>query len=664
MSDSGIRGRLRRRLGSAVAGVISPPLSASVVPLYISLSLFVRDSQRSLRKQQWPRRNLCCACFAMPALVDLSATPALYELTDDDDRDLHSVSSTWRTRQVQYATSCETDPLATAEIACQSISTVSCSSQTAFDAAAAAPSPSAALPDDCLQWLSGAVQVMEAEVLRLPSSHAFDGFTVSWDEDREAVTRLHTLQHAASQQQSAAAAASGSSASAPAAACTAMAWNSAGSLLCVAYGQLQHAGWCSHSGLLAVWNIHRRLLDPARADLTLELQSCVSALCFHPTTPSLLAVGLHTGQIRLFDLSNAEEPQLLCSSAISALQHCEPVTALTFIPALHPSPAPAAAASSTSAPLPPLPSSHLLLSASLDGKLLSWSLELRLAHPVSGAFCSPSSHYCGQGSSNAFPSLSITALSVSSDCEQYVVGTQGGGVLRGVHRQHAPRAGMVKRGEVRWTKAALLLFELAPAERQFEGKKAVELHAANVAATVVDAAVVFSSPLPPSSLYPSLAVAALRCHHAAVTALAFSPFHPSLVLSLSADRSLRLYCLGREQEVWSAVLSSAAAGLDCCWSVSRPLVFAVADSEGGVEVWDLSADAMRAALVLRVDDTPAGNAGRAVSVLKLRWNPTDGSVLSAVDGRGRCHVWLLSGKLSSPQPGEQRSLEAIADSQR
>ena len=95
-------------------------------------------------------------------------------------------------------------------------------------------------------------------------------------------------------------------------------------------------------------------------------------------------------------------------------------------------------------------------------------------------------------------------------------------------------------------------------------------------------------------------------------------------------------------------------------------MFACADCDGGVHVYDLLVDVLRPVLTMRTDEQEAGSgAGKAeaAGAVKLRWNTNDGSVLTGVDVRGRAHVWQLGGKLSSVQPGEQRRLEEIAAAQ-
>ena len=258
----------------------------------------------------------------------------------------------------------------------------------------------------------------------------------------------------------------------------------------------------------------------------------------------------------------------ICSSTIGALQHCEPITTLAFVPALYQATTAAAPSSNaddgshaqSSTTVASL-ASHLLLSSSLDGKLLTWSFDNRLSHPIQGALCSPSAHYHGHGSSNAFTSLALSALSFSIDQRTYTAATEAGGLLRGLHSQHQKKSGHIKSGDLRWEKEAYAYVEAASVVNKFEAKKQIEQHVALQSKTTIAVADVFASPVTPALLYPSLAVSAYRCHDGGVNAVRFSPFEKAVWLSVSDDRSVRLYVVGVERSVWSCPLPSGVAGL-------------------------------------------------------------------------------------------------------
>lgn len=51
---------------------------------------------------------------------------------------------------------------------------------------------------------------------------------------------------------------------------TSMTWNSTGSTIAIAYGKLDHSGWCNHSGNVCVWNIFNRKMNAHQPDISLE----------------------------------------------------------------------------------------------------------------------------------------------------------------------------------------------------------------------------------------------------------------------------------------------------------------------------------------------------------------------------------------------------------
>ena len=92
-------------------------------------------------------------------------------------------------------------------------------------------------------------------MLRNLTSSAFDGHTVSWEEEHDQVSCIHSLKH------------KGSLASSAPEACTALAWNAGGNVLAAAYGPLDRNDWASCSSMLCTWSVFRRTMDPGKADL-------------------------------------------------------------------------------------------------------------------------------------------------------------------------------------------------------------------------------------------------------------------------------------------------------------------------------------------------------------------------------------------------------------
>ena len=64
----------------------------------------------------------------------------------------------------------------------------------------------------------------------------------------------------------------------------------------ISYGRLDHEDWCTHKSMLCTWNIDRRKIDANKADVAIDLPSCVMCVACHPTQPSWIAGGTFSGR--------------------------------------------------------------------------------------------------------------------------------------------------------------------------------------------------------------------------------------------------------------------------------------------------------------------------------------------------------------------------------
>lgn len=75
-----------------------------------------------------------------------------------------------------------------------------------------------------------------------------------------------------------------------------MCWNSTGKILAVAQTH-QHRHWCHHIGSVTIYSYKdKKLLDGQAKKLNTE--SCVTSIKFHASSPSVLAAGTFTGDIK------------------------------------------------------------------------------------------------------------------------------------------------------------------------------------------------------------------------------------------------------------------------------------------------------------------------------------------------------------------------------
>ncbi|KAA0198292.1 hypothetical protein FBUS_00345 [Fasciolopsis buskii] len=83
---------------------------------------------------------------------------------------------------------------------------------------------------------------------------------------------------------------------------TGLCWSCTGLTIAVAYpflytryGMLEHVSWCVHNGFVSLWNLSREAMDESVPDSKIDCNGCVMSVRFHPSIPSLLAVGTFAG---------------------------------------------------------------------------------------------------------------------------------------------------------------------------------------------------------------------------------------------------------------------------------------------------------------------------------------------------------------------------------
>ncbi|NWV02816.1 WDR34 protein, partial [Ptilonorhynchus violaceus] len=257
--------------------------------------------------------------------------------------DVHSL---WRSAQSARceAKTCQTERISTAEAAAQS--------HTGQDAAVQMEQSKDAVQDfqqevqvDYAGLLSFLQRVEDAVIKELNKnwkSHAFDGFEVNWTDQDEKVLCLHTLSYPEAQDQNLQV--------------TSVSWNATGSVVACSYGRLDNGDWSTEKSYVCAWNLDRRGLTPQHPDLVVDVPSSVMCLAFHPSQPSLIAGGLFSGELVVWDTSRTEDP-VIWRTGMTDDTHTDPVYQVNWLP----------------------DTKHRnhsrLLSVSTDGKILVWREE-------------------------------------------------------------------------------------------------------------------------------------------------------------------------------------------------------------------------------------------------------------------------------------------------
>ncbi|KAI1232094.1 WD repeat-containing protein 34, partial [Lamprotornis superbus] len=232
-------------------------------------------------------------------------------------------------------------------------------------------------------------------------SHAFDGFEVNWTDQDETVC-LHTLSYPEAQDQNLQV--------------TSVSWNATGSVIACSYGRLDDGDWSTEKSYVCTWNLDRRGLNPQHPDLVVDVPSSVMCLAFHPSQPSLIAGGLFSGELVVWDTSRTEDP-VIWRTGMTDDTHTDPVYQVNWLPdTKH--------------------RNHArLLSVATDGKILLWREERdgRLALAEGFAIVAqqvPRSTWLKKVAWGE-AAVGVTSLSFSHfDADVFIVGVEGGYSLR------------------------------------------------------------------------------------------------------------------------------------------------------------------------------------------------------------------------------------------
>jgi len=409
--------------------------------------------------------------------------------------------STWRTSVPMAAAAAQTDPIQMTHQRTQEprVSTLGVQTGMEEDYGDAATMPLVNTQfvesSELTAFLLHSTPMLEEQLLRNVSSTAFDEHDVSWEEERDSVECMHSLKHRgplwASAPQN------------PFESCTCVAWNASGTVIAAAYGPLDRNDWALNESMLCTWSIMRRKLDPAKADVALQLQDCLTSLAFHPQEPALLAGGSFNGDVLVWDLG-ADDDKLLCKTVLNAYTHHEPVQQLTWTK---------------------LPGQgYVLCSVSADGKMLVWSPANKLREPLLGFRLPPASKTAGKAMIEGGASVAFS----HEDPTTFVAGLEAGQLMKCSLIANELRTAEVvrmQRSDVPWSAAAAGLLTRVPASHYHRLKLRVEKEAVIAKEREVVPRAVFAAQPEPAMLFGSPATFSYEPHSGPVYCTQFSPFH-------------------------------------------------------------------------------------------------------------------------------------------
>ncbi|NWX42491.1 WDR34 protein, partial [Steatornis caripensis] len=500
-----------------------------------------------------------------------------------------AVESLWRSARSARceAKSCQTGEISTAETAVQSHASRDAGVQTDQSKDAVQDFQQEVQVDytSLLSFLQRVEDAVIKELNKNWESRAFDGFAVNWTDQNETVLCLHTLSYPEAQDQNLQV--------------TSVSWNATGSVVACSYGRLDGGDWSTEKSCVCTWNLDRRALNPQRPDIVVDVPSSVMCLAFHPSQPSLIAGGLFSGELVVWDTSRTEDP-VIWRTGMTDDTHADPVYQVNWLPdAKH-------------------RNHSRLLSVSTDGKILVWREERDGRLALAEGFAVVSQQIPRNTQLKKFAwgeaAVGVTSLSFSHfDPCVFVVGVEGGYSLKcstsaetlALHR----------------TKSSVPL--RAPAELAFSPHGG-----------------------------PVYSVSCSPFHRQVL----------NLFLSCGTDGQVHLHSMLQAQPLISLQLSKKYL-FCVRWSPVRPLVFAAASGEGkaainicftgDVHLFDFEKSSRKPTVSIKqvTGEHP---------VYCLEFNTKQTRLLAAGDATGTVKVWQLSSDFTEQGLREMSHLEQLA----
>nr|XP_046231528.1 WD repeat-containing protein 34 isoform X2 [Scatophagus argus] len=394
------------------------------------------------------------------------------------------------------------------------------------------------------------------QLVRNARSHAFDGFQVNWEDHSNLVSCLHCFQHPSALERGLHV--------------TAVSWSCTGSVIACAYGRIDGGDWSTERSYVCTWNLNRRGLNPKQADLIIDVPTAVTALCCHPSQPALIAGGLYSGEVVVWDSSRTQDPMLV-QTGMSADSHREPVYRVVWVPLRK-------------------KGEFGVLSACSGGRVLMWTVDsdqdrlvlnaayalVRQQVPHSG------SSFKARGSST----VGVTSLALSPwDSDTFLVGSEGGLLLRCSFSSKMPAAAPSEGQSV--TPRAPAVFSFRHRSGPVHSIHCSPFHRNLFVTAGTDGLAHLHSLLQANPLL------SLRVSDSYVFQVQWSPTRPLVFAAATGQGEVQIFDLGRRSLKPAATIEQGAAGqaATClAFNCQNPHLLAVGKTDGTVNVWQLSTD--------------------------------------------------------------------------
>ncbi|XP_028827486.1 cytoplasmic dynein 2 intermediate chain 2 [Denticeps clupeoides] len=478
----------------------------------------------------------------------------------DEALDVVGADSSWRkSHQLTKETKgCQTTPLRTSEVEAQASHASENGTQT---------DPPANLgqhlwdhgekgdPPRLKEFLHQVEHMVIKELVNNCKSHAFDGYDVNWSDQDETVSCVHRLQHPDAQSRGLQV--------------TSVSWSCTGSVIACAFGRTDNGDWSTERSCVCTWNLDRSSFNPKKSDLVVDVPCPVMCLCFHPTRPSLIAGGLYSGEVMVWDTSRTQDP-VLAQTGMSPDTHREPVCQVHWVPGTR--------------------KVELdVLSAGSGGRVLQWSVDITESKLVLGTgyalvrqqvpLMSTLSKVKGGNM------VGITSLALSLwDLDSFLVGSEGGMVLKCSFSSQTVAA-VPPHGES-VTLRAPAQFSFSPQSGPVHSLHCSPFHRNLFLSVGTDGMAHLHSLLQPEPLL------SLRVSESYVFAVRWSPTRPLVFAAATGQGLVQIFDLERQSLRPAATIDQNIGGqqVNCLEFNQQTHLLAVGNSDGTVNIWQLSAE--------------------------------------------------------------------------
>ncbi|XP_062268953.1 WD repeat-containing protein 34 isoform X1 [Platichthys flesus] len=491
----------------------------------------------------------------------------------DEASDSVTVQSVWRKQHESQRDTrgSQTSAVRSCEAEVQSVSRTSSSTQTEPEPLTQLD-PEAADPPGLRDFLQRVEEEVVGELVSNARSHAFDGFQVNWDDHSQLVSCLHLLQHPVAQERGLHV--------------TCVSWSCTGSVVACGFaraergepnaehwffsvGRMDDEGWSTESSYVCTWNLDRRGLNPKQADLVIDVPTAVTALCCHPDQPALMAGGLYSGEVVVWDTSRTQDP-VLALTGMSAESHREPVYQVSWVPLQK-------------------RGEFGVLSASSGGRVLLWTLDSDQGRFVLDAVFAFVRQQLPHGVSvktrGGSSTVGVTSLALSPwDPDTFLVGSEGGLLLRCSFSSTTPAAVASEGQSV--TPRAPAVFSFRPCSGPVHSIHCSPFHRNLFVSAGTDGLAHVHSLLQVNPLL------SLRVSDSYVFQVQWSPTRPLVFAAATGQGKVQIFDLGRRSLRAAATIEQGGAGhaaTSLSFNAHNPHLLAVGSTDGTVGVWQLSA---------------------------------------------------------------------------